>query len=538
MPTQPFVVPFPIGGVVRRHAYAAQGPSTTPDALNIFPTDWTTGRERGGSRPGLISFGASPSGTPYAWCPVTYQASAGTGVVKGVKRGVAVCTSSGTYVHTRFDDTSQAWTQEIATAPGDDFSTCAMFLQTLVQTSQGMNYPTIKWMAGGDSPWKSVTVPTGNGSLQTVIAGYNSEQGTTYPLPPEYCGIAVIHGDRLVLGGGKNDPHVVYFSAVGNILDWDVASDFTDGAFATSGAGGGTISEPVTALIPHNNDCLLIGGPDSLYVLRGNPRIGGYLFTLSHTTGPLMQSAWCKAGNDYTYMLTREGLWSMRPGCGEPMESVSRESLPDELIGINPGLGHRVCMGYDARFRGIHIYVDKTSSKSGWFYDLQTGGFWPIIYGTGETWSGEAIHLCVEYKATMTSDRTGLTLIKSGGTAHTLDRTDTSESFTSKLWVGPINIGGSPHSEGVLSDIGAVLGEGSDPVSWTAYSGDSPQEAYNSPSYTYTGVDWDRQGLNYKQHPRIRGTSAYVKMTASGTERIQFEELYGDAAPSAARRVD
>ena len=38
---------FPIGGVQRRYAYQRQGPYSTPDANNIWPTDGTTGRERG-----------------------------------------------------------------------------------------------------------------------------------------------------------------------------------------------------------------------------------------------------------------------------------------------------------------------------------------------------------------------------------------------------------------------------------------------------------------------------------------------------------
>ena len=45
---------FPAGGLNRRAGYQSQPPYTTPDALNVRPFDPIEGRERGGSRPGLV----------------------------------------------------------------------------------------------------------------------------------------------------------------------------------------------------------------------------------------------------------------------------------------------------------------------------------------------------------------------------------------------------------------------------------------------------------------------------------------------------
>jgi hypothetical protein len=44
---------FPVGGLVKRTSYQDSAPYTTPDCLNVRPTDTMEGRERGGSRPGL-----------------------------------------------------------------------------------------------------------------------------------------------------------------------------------------------------------------------------------------------------------------------------------------------------------------------------------------------------------------------------------------------------------------------------------------------------------------------------------------------------
>jgi len=46
-------VPFPLDGLDRRLAYADQSPVTTPDCLNVRPSDVIEGRKRIGSRPGL-----------------------------------------------------------------------------------------------------------------------------------------------------------------------------------------------------------------------------------------------------------------------------------------------------------------------------------------------------------------------------------------------------------------------------------------------------------------------------------------------------
>jgi len=45
---------FPLGGLNRKGAYRQQKPYTTPDAMNVRPSGVLEGRDRGGSRPGLI----------------------------------------------------------------------------------------------------------------------------------------------------------------------------------------------------------------------------------------------------------------------------------------------------------------------------------------------------------------------------------------------------------------------------------------------------------------------------------------------------
>ncbi len=57
-------IQFPLGGLNRRGAYKQQPPYTTPDCLNVRSTGTIEGRERGGSRPGLVESHIDALGAP------------------------------------------------------------------------------------------------------------------------------------------------------------------------------------------------------------------------------------------------------------------------------------------------------------------------------------------------------------------------------------------------------------------------------------------------------------------------------------------
>ena len=471
--SRPLTVTFPSGGVSKRYGYHKQAPFTTPSANNVWPTDWDTGRERGGVRPGLTTFGSGFSGTPYNWCEANWVGNT----------SVAVTTSDGTRV---YSNSTGNWNLLLTTAPGTDFSSCTVYLQKLYQAR-----------ASGTCLYIALTASPGSGTVLSNAGG-----GTA----PTNCGLVVAWGDRLCLAGDTTDPQIIYMSAVGDPTDWDYSSTDDSGAWANSGSTAGKIGENITSLIPHNQDCLLVGGTDSIYAIRGNPRLSSVpVYSLSATVGPLMQSAWCKTGNDYTMMMTRDGLYSMRPGCGEPPTSVSRENLPDDLTAIDPGSGDRCAIGYDARWRGVHIYVNRNSgTDTHWFYDLQSKGFWPMSFDTAGT-----MNLAVNFKKKSTATKSALIALSAAGSAYQFD-TGSTEEVDSHLYYGPIAIG-SPHTEGIVSEITAVLSEDSEPVAWELYAGDSPQQAFNLADPTFVGNNWTVQGLNYIQNPLVRGSALYIK---------------------------
>jgi len=56
---------FPVGGLNRKYGYQSQPPYTTPDCLNVRPSDVVKGRGRGGSRPGLEKAFSEQLGSGY-----------------------------------------------------------------------------------------------------------------------------------------------------------------------------------------------------------------------------------------------------------------------------------------------------------------------------------------------------------------------------------------------------------------------------------------------------------------------------------------
>lgn len=483
-------VQFPRGGVVRRFAYPEQPPFTTPDAKNVWPTQWVSGREQGGVRPGLASVsGVSSLGTAANWCPAVWYASS------ALHRGAAIATTSGAWT-VESDATD---TQQISQTCSSGFQTVAVLNQVLFLAD-----------AGATTVYKNLNTAA-TGSLTT----------TGWPTTTAGCGIVVAALDRLFAAASPTNPNIVYASAIGNGLDMDTTAALgASKAYATGGSRG-VINEAVTSLIPHSSGCLLIGCLDSTYIIRGNLEGGGELDQISSTLGPLMQSAWCQDGQGNTWMFTRDGLYRLSKGCGlDPLESVSRERLPDELVAIDPGGGDTLAMGYDRRFRGIHISAKIDSVESSWFFDMQNanGGFWPCEYG--------AAVQCFPQVAGLAASSTSVSEVMPiiSGTAKQFDRSSTSESIDSYLWLGPFKMG-QGNQEGILTAVDAVLaadesGYSTDAgtIAWEIYTGDSPQEAYNS-SAAFTGTSWSTDALNFTQNPCVTGNAFYIKLIDSSNSR-------------------
>jgi len=517
-----FTIGFPAGGLDRSGAYHQSKPQTTPLALNVWNMDPSTDRYRGGVRPVLKSLG-SVGGAPYNWCKATYLD--GSTVAQS---GIAVTYASGT----RISLTGADWgtPPAIAVNPGTNFASCAVYQKYLVQ-------------ARGGSTAYTKLLPSGGDTVLTATAG----------TAPTKCGIVIAHADRLWLMGDTDNIHQIYASAVGDPFDWDYSDPTEGGAFTNTGDEGGIIGEPVIAAISHDDNWLFVGSTDSIYGINGNPKLGG-IREVSDTVGPLTQRAWCKGegpngGND-TYIMTRAGFGVIRQG------SLQFENLSDgpnirDLKGLNPGTpnsvgnvsGDEVVVGYDGRWKVVHIFVNPSSgSDYGYAYDVRTGAFWPQDFAS-------TISLIPTLPKLQTAQRSTALPINASGSVYQFDSAEAqgsgNEDFTSYVLI-PVPLA-RPGEEGVFHNIAAALAQNSDDVNWSIYVGDSAEQAYQKAAADTTNVAADFAGSawsysssrywNYQQHPRRRGNFAFLKLRDVGGERWLVEEIVAEVVTAGRRRV-
>lgn len=241
-------------------------------------------------------------------------------------------------------------------------------------------------------------------------------------------------------------------------------------------------------------------------------------------------------------MLTRDGLYYVSRGGGEVVK-VSRDVLPNELVGINPSAGDIACIGYDQSWPGIHIFVNRYSENQVSYYyklpdsNVPEGSFWYQEVSSD-------VHLAPSFpKLGVSGSKSSILPIIASGAVYQFDATG-DEEFDSHLFIGPVRLG-DVGQEGIVHSVGATVADGSEDVSWELYTGMSAEQAYQSaapPTFSgkaphFTGSKWTIDGLNYWQHPRARGRFAYIKLGDVGDERWLMEDIAVNIQPLAMQRV-
>jgi len=341
---------------------------------------------------------------------------------------------------------------------------------------------------------------------------------------PTGCPIIVRYRDRMVLAGAVDAPHVWYMSRSGDALDFDYAADADDGARAVAGntADAGEMGEPITAMLAHCDDLLVIGCLSSLWCVRGDPAYGGQIDNLSHDVGIVSRGALCRTPEGATVFLSLDGLYILAPGAEVYPTPMSRETLPAELLTIDPSI-YTVTMAYDVRFRGIHLYLTPVDSRGQmhWWFDWKTKSFWPVKLQDGHQPTALCSHV---------SQNVGESRLILGGSDGYLRRysemaeDDDGSEIESYVYIGPFRTAKLPTQEGIVSQLDGVLSKRSGRVKWSILAGESGEEAYHVATPQATGT-WTA-GLNYRTHPRTVGAAQILKLeNADANRRWNVEEI-------------
>lgn len=208
---------------------------------------------------------------------------------------------------------------------------------------------------------------------------------------------------RLVLSGNPNYPHQWYMSKIGDPWNWVYSTTDPLTAVAGNNTDAGEIGDIVRTLIPYGDDYLIFGCANSIHILDGDPASGGSIDELSDTTGIYSWTSWCRDDDGNLYFYGRNGIYLMQGGRGRPT-NISKAHLPKLASdwAVDPTL-HRIVMAYDAERKGILIFKTTIADGTciGYFYSLETQGFYPI---TLQTQCG--VFSAFDYNSDVVADRT------------------------------------------------------------------------------------------------------------------------------------
>lgn len=338
----------PLKGTITATPLDEQPQGSVFASRDVLPRDCKTGRARLSVRPGYAALSSGPTAGLFL-LGAAYNEPGGVQLM-GASAGTLYRFTSGAFSSVGSITTSSS--------------------RTINATSYG------KWLfVACNDPYQFYDYDhLDTGTPTHTVADWTATTAGT--IPPN-CRIVSTHMGRIVLLADPANPNVVNFSASDDPFDWDFTNETNGAAIEVP------IGEAATAGFPHTNDCFIVGTKSGMWIIQGNPSASGSIRRqFEFTVGPINSSAWCKGDSGYTYVLTHNGLYRIAGGCGTPAEPVSRNLIPDALIGLD-GTNSEAYLVYDERFRFVQIHIMGTNAAS-WVYDVDGGGFWNITApGTG-----------------------------------------------------------------------------------------------------------------------------------------------------------
>lgn len=349
---------------------------------------------------------------------------------------------------------------------------------------------------------------------------------------PTGCPLVCRYLDRIVLAGAEIAPHVWYMSRQGTPEDWDYSQTDSQRAVAGTSSDAGVPGDAITALVPHSDDYLVMACRNSLWRLRGDPAYGGSLDSLSRTVGIVGPNAWCLGPAGELVFLSLDGLYSLPPGGDSVPISLSRETLPQEFLNLDPA-SVTALLEYDVHGRGVHIYLTPATSNARlhWWLDWERKTFWPVsLYADHEPTATCALQsTAIEDSAVILGGRDGVLRRLSD-----LAENDCGQTFTTYAILGPIPL--APDSmNGTMLSMDAVMADDSGPVNWELRTSETFEGAVTAAA-DETG-QW-LEGLNATEHPAGRGQACALKLTGATGRRWAMESIVATVRESGRRRIE
>ena len=415
-----------------------------------------------------------------------------------------------------------------ATAGGVDWTTLGISAETDVVVLTG-DTPTdsnpvtgtykISLVEAAQITLASSTVRTGTCAIRVekaplvYDAGDNSvsiwSATSGYGQVPTGCQLMCRYRGALVMARQAVDLANWFMCRMRDALDWDYGETDYQAAAYYVGGDVGKPGDAITALIPWKDDYLVIGCANSIWLMRGHPKDGGSLDSISYEAGVLTGTAWAAGPTGALYWLGPGGFYGMQSIRGDiNPKNLSQDSVPVDLVNINPE-NYLVVLSYDTQRYGVWITV--TSKASGasrsWFWDERLNAFWPDRYPAEKdpTAAYDYVADAANRSALLFGCRDGRLRI-----FHNAAKDDEGAAIDSYVTFAPQALGGSPDREGTLTELRADLSENTDRVDYQLRVGKTFESAVAATA-VHSG-SWRSGGMRPALHYRARGKALCMRL--------------------------
>lgn len=482
---------------------------SNPDGHAVVIVQWR-GREIARHEPpewldGRVSFGCGAIAAETGPCRIDKMAveydSQETGELAPVNRSIIVLASGGrAFQQTRFQtyveverETGRAFMEEGPLIHATTYG------QQLFIADRGY------FDAEGTDPRRPKVLDPLEG-INGVIREWFATEGEL----PLQCPLIAVYYDRVWLAAPAENPRLAYASARGNPFDWDFAADESniDRAVDLAATQAGKVPEDLKALIPGSDDYLIFGCRNSMWILRGDPHLGGQLDNLSHQCGVIGPQTWCHTPSNGIMFLSRNGIFRLPPGSVAYPTPVSETKIPRDLLDMDTSL-YRILMAYDQRERGVWVWVTSIdgSPRAGFYWSERTDSWWNI--GTAPELEPTSL---LYFNADKPSDAEVLLGCRDGYLRHLVRGlgTDDAYEFPQHCYLGPFRPANSDAMEGFLTRTATMLSEESADAEVDVIVGHSPENAYKKGRVLYTITA--RAGLSPWRTTQARCQSFYLRI--------------------------
>lgn len=200
--------------------------------------------------------------------------------------------------------------------------------------------------------------------------------------------IITVYRGRVVLSGLREEPQNWFMSVAGDPFDFDYSPTTITATQAVAGNNSdvGELGDIVTALAPYQDDLLVMGAANSIWVMRGDPAAGGQIDNLVRGIGIVGPHAWCFDDSGVFYFFAVTGLYRVPAGLASPPELISKNKL-DKTFGDLDVSSEYIRLEYDPIWQGVHIFeipesqpASNAAAPMHYFWDARNDAFWPDQY--------------------------------------------------------------------------------------------------------------------------------------------------------------